>query len=150
MTSRNHLLELILRASKNQSIISGQSLFCLKDVQASDCSKRQQQLRAHHRAAVAVGIYMNKWYVLFLSGGVDCQTTYGKSALPLGNIGYSWMPRIVKRLPVCLTRHHPTACGRLLLAHMGHPRSLHSLPHRPGYCRRIRESWQWAVPVRIP
>ena len=47
-------------ASKNQSFMSEQSLFCLKDVPASDCSKRQQQLRAHHRAAVAVGIYMNR------------------------------------------------------------------------------------------
>lgn len=36
------------------------SFFCQKDVPASDCSKRQQQLRAHHRAAVAVGIYMNR------------------------------------------------------------------------------------------
>ena len=80
--------------------MSGQSLFCQKDVQASDCSKRQQQLRAHHRATVAVGIYMNRCYVLFLSGGWDCQTTHGKSASPLGNIGFSWVPRIVTELPV--------------------------------------------------
>ena len=73
----------------NQGYMFRQSLFCLKDVQASDCSKRQQQLRAHHRAAVAVGIYMNRWYILFLSGGWDCQTTYGKSAPPLGDKGFS-------------------------------------------------------------
>ena len=123
--------------------------FCLKDVPASDCSKRQQQLRAHHRAAVAVGIYKNRCCVLFLSGGVACQTTHGKSAPSLGNIGFSWVPRIVTGLPVCLTRRHPTACGRPLQAHMGCPRSLHSLPRRLGHCRQI-QSWQWAVPVRIP
>ena len=67
---------------------------------ASDCSKKQQQLRAHHCAAVAVGIYMNRCYVLFLSGGWGCQTTYGKSALPLGNIGFSWVPRIVAEPPM--------------------------------------------------
>lgn len=142
MASRAHLLELILRASKNQSIMSGQSLFCLKDVPASDCSKRQQQLRAHHCAAVAVGIYLNRWYVLFLSGGRGCRTTHGKSAPSLGNIGFSWVLRFVKGLPVCLTRRHPTACGRLLQAHMGRPRSLHSLPHRQWYWRRIWESWR--------
>ena len=102
MTSRTHLLELILRASKNQSFMSGQSFFCLKNVPASDCSKRQQQLRAHHCAAVAVGIYLNRWYVLFLSGGWGCRTTYGKSAPPLGNIGFSWVPRIVTGLPFAL------------------------------------------------
>ena len=80
--------------------MSGQSLFCLKDVPASDCNKRQQQLRAHHRAAVAVGIYKNRCYVLFLSGGWGCQTTHGKSAPPLGNIDFSWVPRIVAELPV--------------------------------------------------
>ena len=67
---------------------------------ASDYSKRQQQLRAHHRAAVAVGIYMNRCYALFLSGGVACQTTHGKSAPSPGNIGFSWVPRIVTGLPV--------------------------------------------------
>ena len=130
--------------------MSGQSFFCLKDVPASDCSKRQQQLRAHHRAAVAVGIYMNRWYVLFLSGGWGCQTTHGKSAPSLGDIGFSWVPRFVKGLPVCLTRRHPTACGRLLQVRMGCPHSLHSLLHRLGDCRRIRESWQWVVPAQIP
>lgn len=137
MASRAHLLELILRASKNQSIMSGLSLFCLKDVPYSDCSKRQQQLRAHHRAAVAVGIYKNRCYVLFLSGGWGCQTTYGKSDPSLGNIGFSWVPRIVTGLPVCLTRCHPTACGRPLQARMGGPRPLHILPHRLGCCRQI-------------
>ncbi len=80
--------------------MSGQSLFCQKDVPASDCSKRQQQLRAHHCAAVAVGIYKNRRYVLFPSGEWGCETTYGKSALPLGNIGFSWALRIVTELPV--------------------------------------------------
>ena len=80
--------------------MSEQSLFCLKDVPASDCSKRQQQLRAHHRAAVAVGIYKNRCYILFLSGGWGCRTTHGKSAPPLGNLGLSWVPRIVTGLPV--------------------------------------------------
>ena len=80
--------------------MSGHVFFCLKDVPASDCGKRQQQLRVHHRAAVAVGIYMNRCYVLFLSGGWGCQTTHGKSAPPLGNIGFSWVPRIVAELPV--------------------------------------------------
>ena len=41
---------------------------------------------------------------------------------------------------VCLTRRHPTACGRLLLVRMGRLRSLHSLPHRQWYWRQIRES----------
>ena len=80
--------------------MSGQSLFCQKDVPASDCSKRQQQLRAHHCAAVAVGIYKNRRYVLFPSGEWGCETTYGKSALPLENIGFSWALRIVTELPV--------------------------------------------------
>lgn len=40
--------------------VPAESFYGLKDVPASDCSKRQQQLRAHHRAAVAVGIYMNR------------------------------------------------------------------------------------------
>ena len=119
-------------ASKNQSFMFPQSLLWTKKVSASDCSKRQQQLRAHHRAAVAVGIYKNRCYVLFLSGGWGCRTTHGKSAPSLGNIGFSWVPRIVTGLPVCLTRRHPTACGRLLLVRMGRLRSLHSLPHRLG------------------
>ena len=119
-------------ASKNQSFMFPQSLLWTKKVPASDCSKRQQQLRAHHRAAVAVGIYKNRCYILFLSGGWGCRTTHGKSAPSLGNIGFSWVPRIVTRLPVCLTRRHPTACGRLLLVRMGRLRSLHSLPHRLG------------------
>ena len=121
-------------ASKNQSFMFPQSLLWTKKVSASDCSKRQQQLRAHHRAAVAVGIYKNRCYVLFLSGGWGCRTTHGKSAPSLGNIGFSWVPRIVTGLPVCLTRRHPTACGRLLLVRMGCLRSLHSLPHRLGHC----------------
>lgn len=119
-------------ASKNQSFMFPQSLLWTKKVSASDCSKRQQQLRAHHRAAVAVGIYKNRCYVLFLSGGWGCRTTHGKSAPSLGNIGFSWVPRIVTGLPVCLTRRHPTACGRPLLVRMGCLRSLHSLPHRLG------------------
>ena len=127
-------------ASKNQSFMFPQSLLWTKKVSASDCSKRQQQLRAHHRAAVAVGIYKNRCYVLFLSGGWGCRTTHGKSAPSLGNIGFSWVPRIVTGLPVCLTRRHPTACGRLLLVRMGRLRSLHSLPHRQWYWRQIRES----------
>lgn len=124
-------------ASKNQSFMFPQSLLWTKKVSASDCSKRQQQLRAHHRAAVAVGIYKNRCYVLFLSGGWGCRTTHGKSAPSLGNIGFSWVPRIVTGLPVCLTRRHPTACGRPLQVHMGCPRPLHILPHHLGSCRRI-------------
>ena len=81
-------------ASKNQSFMFPQSLLWTKKVPASDCSKRQQQLRAHHRAAVAVGIYKNRCYILFLSGGWGCRTTHGKSAPSLGNIGFSWVPRI--------------------------------------------------------
>lgn len=87
-------------ASKNQSFMFPQSLLWTKKVSASDCSKRQQQLRAHHRAAVAVGIYKNRCYILFLSGGWGCRTTHGKSAPPLGNLGLSWVPRIVTGLPV--------------------------------------------------
>ena len=87
-------------ASKNQSFMFPQSLLWTKKVSASDCSKRQQQLRAHHRAAVAVGIYKNRCYVLFLSGGWGCRTTHGKSAPSLGNIGFSWVPRIVTEPPM--------------------------------------------------
>ena len=64
--------------------VRAESFFCLKDVPASDCSKRQQQLRAHHRAAVAVGIYMNRWYVLFLSGGGAVRLRMGSRLLLLG------------------------------------------------------------------
>ena len=87
-------------ASKNQSFMFPQSLLWTKKVSASDCSKRQQQLRAHHCAAVAVGIYKNRCYVLFLSGGWGCRTTHGKSAPSLGNIGFSWVPRIVTEPPM--------------------------------------------------